>query len=62
MPTIDEAFGPRPPLTTEAACKMVEKIGGEVAGIVVLIDLAFIPWRKKLGKYDILTLIQYDSE
>ncbi|MEP0827472.1 MAG: adenine phosphoribosyltransferase [bacterium] len=48
--------------TLEAACKMIEKVGGEVAGIAVLIDLAFIPWRKRLGKYDILTLIQYDSE
>ena len=34
MPTIDEAFGPRPPLTTEAACKMVVRSGAIVAILV----------------------------
>jgi len=35
MPTIDEAFGPRPPLTTEAACKMVVRSG---AIVVILVE------------------------
>ena len=34
MPTIDEAFGPRPPLTTEAACKMVVRSCAIVAILV----------------------------
>ena len=34
MPTIDEAFGPRPPLTTVAACKMVVRSGAIVAILV----------------------------
>jgi len=34
MPTIDEAFGPRPPLITEAACKMVVRSGAIVAILV----------------------------
>ena len=34
MPTIDEAFGPRPPLTTEAACKLVVRIRAIVAILV----------------------------
>lgn len=48
--------------TLEAACKLVEKAGARVAGIAVLIDLAFLPWRQKVGNYDILSLITYDSE
>ena len=27
MPALDEAFGPRPPLTTEAACEMFVRGG-----------------------------------
>jgi hypothetical protein len=34
MLTIDEAFGPRPPLTTEAACEMVARSGAIVAILV----------------------------
>ena len=34
MTTIDEAFGPRPPLTTEAACKMIARSGAIVAILV----------------------------
>jgi len=48
--------------TLEASCKLVEKAGGTVAGIAVLIDLAFLPWREKLKGYDILSLVKYDSE
>jgi adenine phosphoribosyltransferase len=48
--------------TLEAACKLIEKAGGTVAGIAVLVDLTFLPWREKLKGYDILALVQYDSE
>ncbi len=48
--------------TLEAVCKLVEKAGGKVAGIAVLIDLAFLPWREKIDKYDVLSLIKYESE
>ncbi len=48
--------------TLQAACKMVEKLGGEVAGISVVIDLSFLPWREKLDGYDVHCLISYDSE
>jgi adenine phosphoribosyltransferase len=48
--------------TLEAACQLVEKVGARVAGLAIMIDLAFIPWRKKLEKYEILTLVKYDSE
>lgn len=48
--------------TIEAACKLVERLKGEVAGVSVVIDLKFLPWRDKLRKYDVNCLISYDSE
>ncbi|UCG62627.1 MAG: adenine phosphoribosyltransferase [Candidatus Zixiibacteriota bacterium] len=48
--------------TLRAVCKMIERLGGEVAGISVVIDLAFLPWREKLRGYDVHYLISYDSE
>lgn len=48
--------------TLGASCKLIEKAGGKVAGIAVLVDLAFIPWREKLKGYDILSLVKYDTE
>jgi len=48
--------------TLGAACKLIERSGGRVAGIAVLIDLAYLPWRKQVKDYDVLSLIQYDSE
>jgi adenine phosphoribosyltransferase len=48
--------------TLEATCKLIEKIGGEVAGITALVDLAYIPWRDRVKGYDILALIRYDEE
>lgn len=48
--------------TLEASCKLIEKAGGKIAGIAVMIDLAFIPWREKLKGYNILSLVKYDSE
>jgi len=46
----------------DAACKLTEKAGGKVAGIAVLIDLAFLPWREKVDKYETLSLITFESE
>jgi adenine phosphoribosyltransferase len=48
--------------TLEASCRMVEEIGGEVACIGVLVELTFLPGRKKLAKYDLKSLIEFDSE
>jgi len=45
--------------TIQATIDLVEKLGGEVVGIAFLIELADLNGRKKLGKYDILTLITY---
>ncbi len=48
--------------TMEAACKLVERLGGEVVQISFLIELNFLNGRDKLKKYDVRSLIQYDSE
>jgi adenine phosphoribosyltransferase len=46
--------------TIKAACKLVEKLGGEVAGILVMIELGFLNGRDKLKDYDLFTLIRYE--
>jgi adenine phosphoribosyltransferase len=48
--------------TIQAACKLVEKLGGSVAGILVMIELAFLKGREKIKDYDLFTLIKYDQE
>ncbi|MGB2698620.1 MAG: adenine phosphoribosyltransferase [Candidatus Zixiibacteriota bacterium] len=48
--------------TLQATCRLIEKLGGEVAGIMVLIELSFLKGRKKLKDYDFFSLIRYDSE
>ena len=46
--------------TIKAACKLVEKLGGKVAGILVMIELGFLNGRDKLKDYDLFTLIRYE--
>lgn len=45
--------------TIEATIKMVEELGGIVAGIVFMIELEYLEGRQKLSKYDIFSLTQY---
>jgi len=48
--------------TMEAACRLVEKLGGIIVGIGFLIELSFLPGREKLRKYPVFTLIDYKTE
>lgn len=48
--------------TMEAAAKLIERMGGEIIQISFLIELNFLKGREKLKKYDVHSLIQYDSE
>ncbi len=48
--------------TMEAACKLIEKLGGEVVQISFLIELDFLNGRDKLKSYDVRSIIQYGSE
>ncbi len=45
--------------TMAAACKLIEKIGGQVVGIAFLIELSELAGREKLGGYKISTVISY---
>lgn len=45
-----------------AACRLIERCSGTVAGISTIIALTFLPFANKLSQYDINYLISYDSE
>ncbi|MBO9130471.1 adenine phosphoribosyltransferase [Bacillus sp. 165] len=45
--------------TIEATIKLVEELGGVVAGIAFLVDLSYLNGREKLKDYDVLTLMTY---
>jgi adenine phosphoribosyltransferase len=45
--------------TIDATIKLVEQLGGVVAGIAFLIELSYLDGRNKLDGYDILTLMKY---
>lgn len=45
--------------TVYSAIKMIEKLGGEVVGIVFLIELEFLHGRKKLEGYNTKSIIKY---
>jgi adenine phosphoribosyltransferase len=48
--------------TAEAACKLIEKLGGKVVQISFIIELAFLNGREKLRNYKINSLITYEDE
>jgi adenine phosphoribosyltransferase len=48
--------------TLEASCKMVEKLGAQVAAIGVVIELSFLNGRARFGQYDLMALVDYESE
>lgn len=45
--------------TALAAAGLVERLGGEVAGMAFLVELAFLKGREKLSRYDVFSVIQY---
>ncbi len=45
--------------TMAAACRLIEKIGGRVAGIVFLVELADLKGREKLTGYKVTSVISY---
>jgi adenine phosphoribosyltransferase len=46
--------------TMAAACKLIEKIGGQVAGIAFLIELADLCGREKIADYEVTSIISYE--
>jgi adenine phosphoribosyltransferase len=45
--------------TLRAATTLVERLGGEVAGISLLIELAFLEGRRRLSGLDVRSLLVY---
>ena len=45
--------------TAAAKCELVQRLGGEVVGVLFLIELDFLHGRERLGAYDVHSLITY---
>jgi adenine phosphoribosyltransferase len=46
--------------TMAAACKLIEKIGGQVAGIVFLIELVDLRGRERIADYEVTSVVSYE--
>ena len=47
--------------TAAAACRLVEKAGGQVVECCFLIELSFLNGKEKLGSHKVFSLLQYDE-
>ena len=47
--------------TARAVINLVESLGGKVVGLVFVVELEFLPGRRKLEGYDVRSLIKYQS-
>lgn len=47
--------------TISAVANLVEKVGGKVAAVAFLIELAYIPGRQNLKRYDVVSAIRLKS-
>ncbi|MAO79966.1 MAG: adenine phosphoribosyltransferase, partial [Nocardioides sp.] len=43
-----------------ATAELVQTCGAEVVGVAVLLDLAFLPWRRALGDIDVTSLLSIE--
>jgi adenine phosphoribosyltransferase len=47
--------------TAKAAARLVEEVGGIVAGFAFVVELTFLGGRDKLAGYDVFSLLSYDK-
>ncbi len=47
--------------TMHACCELVKSLGGDIAGVAVLIELGFLNGREKLKDYNLLSIINYSE-
>ncbi|MFN0084124.1 MAG: adenine phosphoribosyltransferase [Blastocatellia bacterium] len=47
--------------TAEAVVKLVERLGGNVVGLSIVIELEFLKGRDRLAGYDLFSLLKYQS-
>jgi len=48
--------------TLRATANLVERLGGEVLEIAVVVELTFLKGREKIRNYEFYSMIEYDSE
>ncbi|MBN2101496.1 MAG: adenine phosphoribosyltransferase [Candidatus Aenigmarchaeota archaeon] len=48
--------------TMKAVAELVERMGGEIVGMTFLIELGFLGGRKKLDRYNICSLMNFENE
>ena len=48
--------------SAEAACRLIERVGGHIVGITFLVELAFLKGRNKIQGYNVHSLIVYQSD
>jgi adenine phosphoribosyltransferase len=46
--------------TARATVRLVERLGGTVAGLAFLVELTFLAGREKLEGYDVVSLVSYE--
>ena len=47
--------------TAKAKVDLVERLGGEVVGLLFVVELTFLNGREKLAGHNVHSLIEYDS-
>ncbi|MDF1575488.1 MAG: adenine phosphoribosyltransferase [Bacteroidales bacterium] len=47
--------------TAEAGCKLVEEAGGQIVKVLFLVELPELGGRKKLGTYDVASVISFEG-
>ncbi|AXC13466.1 Adenine phosphoribosyltransferase [Acidisarcina polymorpha] len=47
--------------TMEATIKLVQQLGGEIAGLAFAVELDFLRGREKFAHYDVFSLLHYDE-
>ena len=47
--------------TAAASCKLVEKLGGTIAGLAFIVELTFLKGRDKLPSHDVFSVLSYDQ-
>jgi len=48
--------------TMTACCQLVERLGGQIAGIAVLIELTFLKGRDRFKQYPLHSVLKYEGE
>lgn len=46
--------------TMSSACRLIERVGGKIAGISFLIELAYLHGREKLSDYKVTSVVSYE--